>query len=90
MNYVYYGYLVVALIIAYLVIRGKGNKTFSVAYMASVTVFAIDSLIYLRYCYLGINDPTPAYHSLTAILIFSFLQWAKSAYKIILFDRRWR
>jgi hypothetical protein len=90
MNYIYYGYVTVALVIAYLIIKGKGNKTFSVAYMASMTVFAIDGLLYLRFCYLGIYDPTPAYHSLTALLLFAFLQWAKMSYNIKLFDRKWR
>ncbi len=90
MNCVYCGYLVVALIIAYLIIKGKGNKTFTVAYLASITTFAIDGIIYLRFSYLGINDPAPAYHALTALTIFLLLHWAKKSFKIILFDRRFR
>jgi len=90
MNYVYYGYLAVALFIAYLVVKGKGNSTFSIAYMASITVFVIDGLIYWRYCSLDVNDPTPVYHALSAVTIFFLLHWAKRSYKIKLFDRRFR
>lgn len=90
MDYVYYGYLFIALVIAYLIVRGKGNKTFSIAYMSSITIFLTTGYFYFFFSYHGINDPTPAYHSLSALTIFLLLQWAKKSFRVKLFDRRYR
>lgn len=83
-----YGGLV--LLLVYFVIRGKGNRTFSIAYSSSLTVGLLTGFLYLYNCNNGNYDPSPAYHSIIAFTLFVLLQWAKSSFKIILFDRRFR
>ena len=90
MNYVYYGYLFVAFIVSMQIIMGKGNRMFSVAYMSSIIIFLTTGFLYLYFSYHGINDPIPAYHSISALAILLLLHWAKRSFNVKLFDRRFR
>ncbi len=87
---IYLLYLGLVLVLAYFIIRGKGNKTFSIAYRASMLAGSITGLIYLYNCYNGNYNPTPAYHSIVTFLLFALLNWIKNSFKIIIFDRRFR
>ncbi len=81
---------VIVSLVVYFVVKGKGNKAFSIIFLALAISGLYDGFIYLYNCYNGNYDPRLAYYSIIAFSLFVLLCWIKNSFKIILFDRRFK